>query len=291
MRRTAPPILTVIAAITLSATIASQASEPSFSLTYLDRFKIKDDDEEVTEPSGLTLSQEGDGLWTVSDDRKKVFKISLEGNPRNRQSFEIGEKDLEGITIDPTAGTLVVVKEKSNEILKISLASKEVVSRHALSAMDEFGPIAQHFSDRGDDKGLEGITFNQDRGTFFVLKEANPGLMIEISKDLGSILGAHVLDATKGFIDEDVDAANIDFSGLQYDGTRSSFWIVSDEAKRLFLYDWDQDQVIQSAALGYGKDGEFHEIEKAEGVAVDPQSHRLYVVSDEEGRLYVFDLR
>lgn len=291
MRRTALPILMVIAAITLSATMASQAGELSFSLTYLDRFKIKDDDEEVAEPSGLALAREGDQLWTVSDDRKKIFKISLKGNPRNRQSFKIGEKDLEGIVVDPTAATLVVVKEESNEILEVSLASEKVVSRHPLSAMADFSRIAQHFSDRGDEKGLEGITFNQDRGTFVVLKEANPGLMIEISKDLGSILGAHVLDPTKGFVDDDVDGGEIDFSGLQYDSTRSLFWIVSDEAKRLYLYDWDQDQVIQSAALGYEKDGEFQEIEKAEGLAIDPQSHRLYVVSDEEGRLYVFDLR
>ena len=62
-------------------------------------------------------------------------------------------------------------------------------------------------------------------------------------------------------------------------------------AKRLFLYDLDQGQVIQSAALGYEKDGEFREIEKAEGVAVDAEHHRLYVVSDAEARLYVFDLR
>jgi uncharacterized protein YjiK len=115
--------------------------------------------------------------------------------------------------------------------------------------------------------------------------------MIEISKDLESILGAHVLDATNGFVDDELDGAEIDFSGIEYDTTRSMFWIVSDRAKRLFLYDWDSNLVIQSAALGFEDDGEFREIEKAEGIAVDPQSNRLYVVSDQEARLYVFDVR
>jgi len=263
----------------------------SFSLTFLDRFKIEDDDEYVAEPSGLALSQEGNALWTVSDDRTEVFKISFEGNPLGRHSFEIDEKDLEGITVDPTAGALVVVKEKSNEILKVNLTSEEVVSRHALSDMAGFSGIEQHFSGDFENKGLEGITFNQDTGTFFLLKEREPGLMIEISEDLSSILGAQILDATSGFIDDDIDAAEIDFSGIQYDQSRSLFWIISDEAKRLFLYDLNLDRVLQSAALSFAKDGEFREIEQAEGVAVDPRSHRLYVVSDEEGQLYVFDLR
>jgi uncharacterized protein YjiK len=70
----------------------------------------------------------------------------------------------------------------------------------------------------------------------------------------------------------------------------SQLWTAT-KARRLFLYDRDQNQMIQSAALGFEKDGEFQEIEKAEGVAVDPQSNRLYVVSDEEARLYVFDIR
>jgi uncharacterized protein YjiK len=279
-----------MAAVFLPATMAFSTSAVSFSLTYLDRFKIKDDDERVAEPSGLAVSTEGDALWTVSDDRKSVFKISLEGDPLNRQSFKIGEEDLEGIALDPTTDSLVVVKEETNEILEVSLASKAVVARHALSTMAGFGDIERHFPD-GDDKGLEGITFDQSRGTFFVLKEAHPALVIEISKDLGSILDAHVLDASKGFVDDDVDIGKIDVSGLEYDQTRSSFWIVSDQARRLYLYDWDLDRVIQSAALGYEKDGDFREIEKAEGVAIDPRRHRLYVVSDEESRLYVFDLR
>jgi uncharacterized protein YjiK len=291
MRRDTIPVLLLAAALGLPGTAASETSALSFSLTYLDRSKIEDDEEGLTEPSGLALSQEGDALWTVSDDTKKIFKLSLDGKLAKDESFKVGEKGLEGIALDPTGGSLLVVKEESNEILTISIASEDVVSRHSLSDMAGFGEIAQHFSGGGANKGLEGITFNQDTGTVFVLKEGEPGLLIEISKDLGEIVRARILDATNGFIDDDVDGAEIDFSGIHYDDTRSLFWIVSDKARRLFLYDWDQNQMIQSAALGFEKDGEFQEIEKAEGVAADPQSNGLYVVSDNEARLYVFDIR
>jgi uncharacterized protein YjiK len=278
-------------AVGLPQPAASQHSALSFSLTYLDRFKIDDAEEGLTEPSGLALSQDQDALWTISDDTKKVFKLSLKGKLEKDRSFKIEDKGLEGITLDPTGKSLLVVKEESNEILEISIASEKVVSRHALSDMAGYGEIDRHFSGGGANKGLEGITFNQDADAFFVLKEGEPGLMIEISKDWGSILGAHVLDVSNGFVDDEVDGSAIDFSDIQYDATRSHFWVVSDKAKRLFLYDWDQDRVIQSAALGYEKEGEFREVDKAEGVAVDPQAHRLYVVSDAEARLYVFDIR
>jgi len=291
MPRSGIVALTLFVVALLPVAADSQPAPLSFSLTFLDRFKIEDDNEYVAEPSGLALAREGDALWTVSDDRRKVFKISLEGNPLNRQSFNIGERDLEGITLGPTADTLLVIKEQFDEILKVSLTSKKVVSRHALFDMAGFGSIEQHFTDDVDNKGLEGITFNQDRDSFFLLKERDPGLIIEISRDLNSILGAYRLDAANGFIDDDADAADIDFSGIQYDPSRALFWIVSDQAKRLFLYDLDQDRVLQSAALGYARNGKFREIKQAEGVAIDPRSRRLYVVSDQEARLYVFDLR
>lgn len=275
--------------ISLPATKAAQMSVLSFSLTYLDRFKIKDDEAGLKEPSGLALAREGDGLWTISDDKKRIFMLDFEGELLTDQSFKIDDEDLEGITVDPATGDLLVIKEEAYEILRIDTKSEETVSRHLLSDMAGFEIIRQHLSGDVANDGLEGITFNQDTGTFFVLKERKPGLIIEISKDLQSILNAHVLNAANGFTDDDAD--EIDFSGIQYDATRSSFWIVSDRAKRLFLYDLDRGQVIQSAALGYEKDGEFREIGKAEGVAVDAEHNRLYVVSDAEARLYVFDLR
>ena len=100
-----------------------------------------------------------------------------------------------------------------------------------------------------------------------------------------------VLSWAGGFRDGNLASVEIDYSGICYDPTRAAFWIVSDKAQRLFLYDPLVDAVLQDAALGYVEKGTYQEIEKAEGIAVDPENKRLYVVSDSEARLYVFDLR
>ena len=73
---------------------------------------------------------------------------------------------------------------------------------------------------------------------------------------------------------EGVDADEIDFSDL-CNQSRDYFWIISDEAKRLFLYDWKTNKVMQSAKLGYGHDGEYKEIEKAEGVTLTGRKSSL----------------
>ena len=266
-------------------------NEQSFSLTYLDRFNIENEEEGLSEPSGLALSHGKNALWTVSDDTRKIFKMSLDGELKKDDSFDIPDNGLEGIALDPTGKFLFTVKEIDNEIIKIKIDTEEVTHRHRLSKMAGYDAIAHYFSGAGANKGLEGITWNTGTGTIFVMKEGDPGLLMEVSPDLKTITTHQVLNQENGFRDSEVAADEVDFSDLCYDQSRDRFWIISDKAQRLFLYDWKRNKVMQSAKLGYGHDGEYKEIEKAEGVAIDPDANRLYVVSDEEARLYVFDIR
>ena len=266
-------------------------NEQSFSLTYLDRFNIENAEGGLDEPSGLALSHGRNALWTISDDTKKIFKLGLDGTLKKDDCFEIPDKGLEGITLDPGGTNILTVKEESNEIIEIHIDRQEVVQRQPLANMENYDTIASYFTDGGANKGLEGITWNNETGTIFVMKEGVPGLLIEVSSDLQSIQNHQLLNEANGFYDTEVDASKLDFSDLCYDPHRDRFWIISDKGQRLFLYDWKANKVIQSAKLGYGKDGEYREIEKAEGVAIDPDTNRLYVISDEEVRLYVFDIR
>jgi uncharacterized protein YjiK len=274
----------------------SGSGDQHFSLTYLNRFKVKNSAEMFDEPSGLALSRGRKAFWTVSDDTKKVFKLDLDGEVNKDESFKIIDKDLEGIALGPSEGVLVAVKEDGNEILQISIADERVTSRHSLSEMAGYGVIRPHFEGDDDNKGLEGITLNTATGTFFVLKEGEPGLLIEIAQDLGAILGHRLLGGTGGFADDDESEADIDYSGIQYGGAGSRFWIVSDKAKRLYLYDWALHEVLQSATLGFAKDSEYREVQKAEGITLDAEANRLYVITDDpdgddDPRLYVFDVR
>ena len=262
-----------------------------FSLTYLDDFNIKDEDRGLNEPSGLALSNGRNALWTVSDDTKAIFKLSLDGDLKKDDSFKIPDVGMEGIALDPSGTFLFAVKEDHNEIIKIEVDAQEVVDRQRLADMAGYETIAGFFAGSGGNKGLEGITWRNGTDTIFVLKEGEPGLLVEVTSDLRKIEAHRVLNAENGFLDPDVSPEEMDFSGICYDSKRDRFWIVSDKAQRLFLYDSKANTVVQSATLGYGEDGEYEEIEKAEGIAIDADANRLYVVSDEEARLYVFDIR
>ncbi len=272
-------------------THSTYLNEQSFSLTYLDCFNIENEAEGLSEPSGLALSHGLNALWTISDDTRKIFKLSLDGDLQKDQSFKIPDKGLEGIVLDPTGEFLFTVNEDNNEIIKIIVDTQEVADRRRLSEMKSYDTVAHYFAGSKANKGLEGITWNNETDTIFVMKEGDPGLLVEVSSDLHKIRSHQLLNDDNGFRDTDVDADDLDFSDLCYDQRRDRFWIISDKARRLFLYDWKGNQVIQSSTLGYGENGGYREIEKAEGVAIDPDANRLYVVSDEEARLYVFDIR
>ena len=263
----------------------------NFNLTYLSCVDIKNEAEGLIEPSGLALSHKKKSLWTVSDDTRKIFKLGLDGNIKRQKSFDIPENGLEGIALSPTGEFLVTVKEDNNEIIEIRVDSREVVYRQRLAGLACYETVAQYFLDTGVNKGLEGVTWNCKTGALFVIKEGNPGLLIEISSNLRTIQSHQLLNEKNGFIDTEVAPDEMDFSDICYDRSRDKFWIISDKASRLFLYDWQHNKVTGSAKLSYGKDGEYREVEKAEGITINSDANRLYVVSDKEARLYVFDIR
>jgi uncharacterized protein YjiK len=289
MRTLTFSLLIVVSLIAVSGRV-SYTGDESLSLTYVDRFDILNEAEGLNEPSGLALSHEKNALWTVSDDTKKIFKIDFKGALHKEQVFEIPDTGLEGIALDPAGAFLYLVNEDENEIIKLNLQTQEVNLRKRLSEMAGYQSVARHFENSPPNKGLEGITWNIDSGTIFVMKEGIPGLLIEVSPDLEVILDHAILSEENGFVDDHTAGDKLDFSGICYDPGRKQFWIVSDKGQCLFLYDWQQDNAIQSLALEYRKNSDYREIKKAEGVAIDPAANRLYVVSDKEARLYIYDI-
>jgi len=93
--------------------------EPSFSLSHLSHFEIENPAEGLDEPSGLAFSHGKNALWTISDDTKKIFKLSLDGDLKKNKSFKIPDKGLEGIALDPTGEFLFVVKEDDNRLVPV----------------------------------------------------------------------------------------------------------------------------------------------------------------------------
>ncbi len=262
-----------------------------YNLTYLNSFNIKDTSAGLLEPSGLVLSNKGNALWTISDDTNKIFKINLTGQVKKKKSFIIPDTELEGIALIHDGQSLLVVKESLNELIIISVNEQKVMNRKKLEQIPGYEKIAHYFSTEINNKGLEGVTWNPISGNIFVLKEGEPGLLIEISSDLKHIINHHLLNKKNGFCDDKISAEEIDYSDIVYDQSINHFWIISDKAQSLFLYDWNNNQVIQTMKLSYSDNGQYKEIIKAEGIALDTKKNRLYIVSDESAKLYVFDIR
>ena len=99
-----------------------------------------------------------------------------------------------------------------------------------------------------------------------------------------------MLTAANGFSHPRIGPRKLDFSGLSYDSRRDTIWVSSDKGQCLFHYDWKRDQVLQRLDLLIDDGGPSRRVRKAEGVAVDPDRGRVYVVCDRDAELYVFKL-
>jgi len=262
----------------------------SMRLELLSRHRIRDPGLGLNEPSGLTLNRDGSALYTVSDDTKAIFRLDLKGRVCVAESFFIGLDDLEGIAIRRDDNELLVVQEESNSVVVVDLKSRRERSRRPLSTMTNYTTIAHHFPDPPDNNGLEGITVNTSNDHVFVVKERQPGLLIELDPSLKTILSTRVLQASQGFIHPELKADKLDFSGLSYDSSSDTLWIASDKGRCLFQYDWGRDTVVRRLDLTISTGDKPERIRKPEGVAFDPDRKRMYVVSDRDADLYVFKL-
>ena len=258
---------------------------PNLTLTYLKQISIQHESEGLTEPSGVVLTHTNKSLWVVSDDKKRLFQIDLNGQLIPEATISTPDKGLEGLTLD-REGNLYLVSEGQNKIIVLD-AQGNLLQQQKLKNIDGYKKISKYFDKSNHkNKGLEGITICQDY--IFALKEGKPGLLIKISQDLTKIKDYKKLSDKNGFSDDQIKSKQIDYSGICYDPSRHCFWIVSDRAKRLFLYSWKKNRVLQSFALGYQQNGEYRKIEKAEGVTYNPDTQRLYIVNDLTARLYTY---
>lgn len=204
----------------------------------------------VKEPSGLAMDPERRTLWTVGDNRD-VCQLDLNGSVLAR--FKDIGADLEGITCSPTDSTLWVVDEADNTVIQLSRSGRRLASRQ-LSLR------------RKNNHGLEGICLD-GQGRVYVLNEKKPGLFVTLAPDLAIEQQLPLTFAR-------------DYSDLTFADQAGDFWVLSDQDQTLFL--WSPERgVLRTFVVPFAN---------PEGVAIDTVGRRLYLVSDVEHRLYVFDL-
>ena len=207
---------------------------------------------DISGPSGLALSYDKSFLWTVSDTDKRLYKISFEGKTLDK--IKVDAEDMEGVTvIDST--TLAVVLEKERAVLLISNDGKEITKK-------------KYKDIKGNgNAGLEGITYNSSTGGFYLLKEKKPTLLITTDNDL------NIIDTKELKIADDL-------SGICYEPLHNNLWIVSHEDKMIANCDL-KGSIIDSFRVN---------IPQIEGISVDYETGKMYVICDETADLFVYDL-
>jgi uncharacterized protein YjiK len=206
----------------------------------------------VIEPSGLTLDRGMNKLWTVSDENSKIYSISLKGETLD--SLTVNGEDLEGVC-DSGDDNLTVVLERTRELVELSKSGKEI-KRKALDLKGELN------------EGLEGIAYNENNDEYFIINEKNPRLLIRLNNEFDELSRDTLKWAS-------------DFSGLCYDEIENVLWVISDESKVISKCNLD-GSVIQNFKI---------DLPQIEGIAVDIEANKIFIVSDITAYLYVFTIK
>lgn len=211
----------------------------------------------IEDPSGLTLDISGDFLWTVSDQTDGlVYKITFEGNYLGVLGYR-GD-DMEGITMNPKDETFWVVEERLRQIVQLD-------SRGRVLQSEEIPVQSVDVND-----GLEGIAIDPVTGHFYIVNEKIPTEFIELNEEFEVVRRMTINFGSKFRLN--------DLSGIFYESEDREFWIVSDESMRIVVTNFELNPV-RSYELGK---------RKFEGIAVSKRLGRVYLVNDEENKLYVY---
>lgn len=207
---------------------------------------------DIPETSDLCFGSTTNVLYTVSDNTTKVYKITTTG--RTLAELKYVGNDLEGVCYVNNQ-YIYVAEERLREIVKLDLQGNKLDQKVI--------PVEAN----AENEGLEGISYATFCMRFYIINERNPGLLIETDKNL-NVLNKYPLTFAN------------DYSGICVDNVNQNLWILSDMSATVNKCTM-QGEVIESYRIP---------VSNPEGIAYDPESKMLYIVSDAEARLYIFNL-
>ncbi len=205
----------------------------------------------VPEPSGITFNKKENTLLIVSDESSRIYK--LQPNGKIKDSLSVNGLDLEGIAyINDTS--IVTILERDRAVVILSTTGEEL-SRFSI---DLYGK---------PNSGLEGVTFNPNNNHLYVLNEKKPGLLLELQLD-GKLINKKELKFAK------------DYSGLFFDESENELWITSHESKSIYKCS-TEGVVISSYSI---------DVPQVEGIAIDFDLKKIFLVCDKTQSLFIYSL-
>jgi len=240
-------IITLLLVLAAFAGCIKQKEEKRGDKIYL----LRRYDIPVPEPSGLTLTGDQNGFWTVSDEDSYLYELDKYGKIIKR--IKVDGFDLEGVTVIDEA-TLAIVLERTREVVVLDTSGREL-QRVKINLGGE------------PNSGLEGITYNERTKHFYIVTEKDPAFMIELDGDLNEV-------------GRDTLKFSADVSGIFYDGNDSVLWILSDEDQMVVKTDMELN-IITKFKIS---------VIQPEGITINKNGDRLYIVSDLEEKLSVYKI-
>lgn len=205
----------------------------------------------VPEPSGLALNYNQNGFWTVSDEDSSLYELNNYGHIVKK--IKVDGFDLEGVTaVDDS--TIAIVLERTREVVILDTSGEEL-KRAKLNLEGELN------------SGLEGITYDDSTKHFYVLNEKDPSLLIELDENLIEVKRDTIKFAA-------------DVSGIYFDQTNKLFWILSDENQMVVKLDMKMN-IIAKFNIS---------IIQPEGITINRDNDRMYIISDKEEKLSVYKM-
>jgi uncharacterized protein YjiK len=166
------------------------------------------------------------------------------------RTIPVTSPDMEGIVLSKNYDTLLIVEEGNYQVVKYLQDGTRVGS-----FKDVTGPNTKH--------AIEGITID-DAYKIYLLNEKDPCRLVCLSYD-GTELWRKDISYT------------LDISEVCYDKKTDCLWMLSDESKALMKLSKDGN-LLQRWDIP---------IEQAEGLAMTED--KIYIVSDQEAKMYVFN--
>jgi len=206
-------------------------------------YKIK-----VSEPSGLSINDSGTELYTVSDKTSIVYKLSTKGDVI--QTFDFKGSNVEAVATY-TKNKLLLAEESTKELIVLDLKTGGS-SNHKIK-----------YKNKDKNSGIEGVAFDNNSNTIFILNEKKPGKLIKLRNDF-SVLAKYDLNFAA------------DYSGIFYENSSDQLWILS-----------DQNKTVNKCTLKGGLIESYKiKVSQPEGIAVTDK--HIYIVCDEKAKLYVY---
>lgn len=208
---------------------------------------------DVAEPSGMSMALQSGCFWIAGDASGLIQCVDTMGNVLN--SINLDMTGIEGIAYRNIDNSLYLLLEEVSQIVKISLSGTE------LQRWDiDLGG--------GGNKGPEGIVWDSVKSTFWLVNEGAPGVLAQWLPETGVTNIRSLNFAT-------------DYSDVTTDPSGNGLWIVSDETANVTHISY-AGEVLESYK---------HELDKAEGVVLTPNTNEVWFVSDSKRKLYQFKFK